>query len=201
MSKIFRIAIAIVVATVMIEPLIIGTITLKKSWRSVAPSSRAASMISVDTPLMAADRTTIAKPVWSQIMITISAKMLIGLRRQPRDRLPAEADDDRVEQADLRLAAGCQAYTKFQMTDAPMSEMASGRKMNVLASASRRTRSNRPAMTQAQEHAAAGGDDQPDELLRRMSTKSGVVSICVVAEGEGTLDHRRSCGATVFTAG
>ena len=70
---------AIVVVTVMIEPRIIGTITRKKSWRSVAPSRRAASMISVETPLMAAESTTIAKPVCSQIMITISAKMLIGL--------------------------------------------------------------------------------------------------------------------------
>ena len=34
-----------------------------------------------------------------------------------------------------------------QITDAPISEIASGRKMNVLASDSRRTRSNRPAMT------------------------------------------------------
>ena len=77
---------AMVVATVMIEPRIMGTITRKKSWRSVAPSSRAASMISVETPLMAAESTTIAKPVWSQIMITISAKMLSGFGRAERDR-------------------------------------------------------------------------------------------------------------------
>ena len=31
------------------------------------------------TPLMAAENTTMAKPVWSQIRITISQKMLIGL--------------------------------------------------------------------------------------------------------------------------
>ena len=63
---------AIVVATVMIEPRMIGTMTPKKSWRSLAPSSRAASITSLGTPLMAADRTTMANPVWSQIMITIS---------------------------------------------------------------------------------------------------------------------------------
>src|SRR5665811_2348711 len=79
MSKILIVTMAMVVATVMIEPRITGTITRKKTWRSEAPSSRAASMISPDTPLMAADRTTMAKPVWSQTMITISAKTLIGL--------------------------------------------------------------------------------------------------------------------------
>ena len=78
MSKILSVAIAIVVATVMIEPRIIGTITLKNSWRSLAPSSLAASMISVDTPLIAAENTTMAKPVWSQIRITISAGRLMG---------------------------------------------------------------------------------------------------------------------------
>ena len=78
MSKIFSVAMAIVVVTVTIEPRIIGTIIPKKIWRSLAPSSRAASRISIDTPLIAADSTTIAKPVWSQIMITISAGRLIG---------------------------------------------------------------------------------------------------------------------------
>ena len=73
MSKIFSTTMAMVVATVMIEPLMIGTITPVKIWRSHAPSSRAASMTSTDTPLMAADRTTIAKPVWSQMKITIRA--------------------------------------------------------------------------------------------------------------------------------
>ena len=78
MSKILRVTIAMVVATVMIEPRIMGTMTPKNSCRSEAPSSRAASITSVDTPLMAADSTTIAKPVCSQIRITISANTLIG---------------------------------------------------------------------------------------------------------------------------
>ena len=69
---------AIVVATVTIEPRMSGTITRKKIWRSLAPSSRAASRTSTDTPLIAAERTTIAKPVWSQIMMSISAGRLIG---------------------------------------------------------------------------------------------------------------------------
>src|SRR6478735_8549591 len=78
MSKILSVTIATVVVTVTIVPRIIGTITLRNSWRSEAPSSLAASMISVDTPLMAAENTTMAKPVWSQIRITISDGRLIG---------------------------------------------------------------------------------------------------------------------------
>ena len=64
---------AMVVATVMMEPWIIGTITRKKSWRSFAPSRRAASSTSAGTPLMAAESTTMAKPVWSQMRMRISA--------------------------------------------------------------------------------------------------------------------------------
>ena len=174
----------------MIEPRIMGTMTLKKSWRSVAPSRRAASMISVETPLMAADSTTIAKPVWSQIMITISAKMLSGFDVEPGDGLSAETGHDRVQQADLRLPGGCHAYTKLQMTDAPMSEMASGRKMNVLASASRRTRSNSPAMTRPRNTLPAGRHDQPDdvvaqdldEIRRRHDRVVGEREVAVVVE-------------------
>ena len=35
-------------------------------------------MISVETPFMAAESTTIANPVWSQIMIVISAYVFTG---------------------------------------------------------------------------------------------------------------------------
>ena len=62
MSKIFRVAMAMVVVTVTIEPRISGMITPKKIWRSLAPSRRAASRTSTETPLIAADRTTIAPP-------------------------------------------------------------------------------------------------------------------------------------------
>ena len=78
MSKIFSVAMAIVVATVTIEPRMSGMMIPKKIWRSLAPSRRAASRTSIDTPLIAADSTTMAKPVWSQIMISISAGRLIG---------------------------------------------------------------------------------------------------------------------------
>ena len=64
-----------------------GTMILKNSWRSVAPSSRAASVISAGTPLMAADRTTIAKPVWSQMRMTISSERVDGRGLDPGHRL------------------------------------------------------------------------------------------------------------------
>ena len=86
-----------------------------------------------------------AKPVCSHTMITISASVLTGGRLQPGERLAAEAGDDGVEDADLRLPGGRQAYTKRQMTLAPTNEIASGRKMKVLASASRLTRSTSAA--------------------------------------------------------
>ena len=97
---------AMVVETVMIEPRIIGTITRTKSWRSLAPSSRAASSTSPDTPLIAAEKTTMAKPVWSQTRITISQKMLIGLLVSHGIGSPPKADHDRVQESDLRLAGG-----------------------------------------------------------------------------------------------
>ena len=96
---------AMVVATVTIEPRMSGTITWKKIWRSLAPSSRAASRTSTETPLIAAERTTIAKPVWSQIMIRISAGMLIGNCRRPGDRLVRRTPVQiAFSEAELRLA-------------------------------------------------------------------------------------------------
>ena len=90
MSKIFSVAMAIVVVTVTIEPRMSGMMMPKKMWRSLAPSRRAASRTSMETPLMAADRTTMAKPVCSQIMISISAGRLIGKVVAQGDRLVAE---------------------------------------------------------------------------------------------------------------
>ena len=43
-------------------------------------------MISVGTALMAADRMTIAKPVWIQIRMTISQKLLYGRLLDEDDR-------------------------------------------------------------------------------------------------------------------
>jgi len=81
MSKIFRTAIMIVVATTMRVPRIIGMVTLLKSFQPTAPSSSAASTTSIEIALMAADRTTMANPTWIQIMMTIRKKLLRGCQR------------------------------------------------------------------------------------------------------------------------
>jgi glutamate racemase len=65
-----------VMNTVMTVAQICGMITLKKIWRSLAPSIRAASRVSTGTPLTAADSSTIEKPTWAQIRMTISRKLL-----------------------------------------------------------------------------------------------------------------------------
>ena len=61
-----------VTKTVMIVPLICGMTTCQKICSSLAPSMRAASMVSSGTPLMAELSSTIAKPACSQMRITMS---------------------------------------------------------------------------------------------------------------------------------
>ena len=60
--------------TVMIVPLICGMTTCQKICSSVAPSIRAASMVSSGTPLIAELSRIMAKPTCSQIRITISRR-------------------------------------------------------------------------------------------------------------------------------
>ena len=60
----------------MIVPLIWGTTTWKKICCSLAPSMRAASMVSTGTPLTAADSSTIENPIWPQSSTTISSRLL-----------------------------------------------------------------------------------------------------------------------------
>ena len=76
MSKIFITVISVVTKTVMIVPLICGTTTRKKICRSPAPSIRAASSVSTGTPLIAAESSTIAKPICAHSSITISSRLL-----------------------------------------------------------------------------------------------------------------------------
>ena len=66
----------VVMVTMISEPLIMGTMILKNFCRSLAPSRPAASVISVGTPLMAAESTTMAKPVCSQMRMTMSRNVL-----------------------------------------------------------------------------------------------------------------------------
>ena len=55
--------------------MICGTLILKKIWNGLAPSMIAASIVSSGMPRSAADRITMAKPVWIQISTTIRKKL------------------------------------------------------------------------------------------------------------------------------
>src|SRR3954447_20603769 len=63
-------------------------------------------MISVETPLMAADNTTMGKPGWEPHHDDHLGEDVERVRRQERHGLAAEARDYCVEQPDLRLARG-----------------------------------------------------------------------------------------------
>ena len=78
MSNTFSTPIAIVVRTTTRVPRIIGIVTRLNRRQPVAPSSSAASMTSPGIALIAAERTTMAKPTWIQIMMTMSRKLLSG---------------------------------------------------------------------------------------------------------------------------
>src|SRR3954462_10988138 len=71
MSKTFIALMTMYVVTTTIVGRMLGTVIRRKTWNSVAPSIRAASMISSGMALIADDRMTIANPVWTQIMITM----------------------------------------------------------------------------------------------------------------------------------
>ena len=93
-----------VVQTTAIVPQICGIMMKKKSCQPLAPSMTAASIVSSGMPRSAADRMTMAKPVWIQTRITIRKKLFQKGSGDPRLRLAAEALDDGVEEADLRRA-------------------------------------------------------------------------------------------------
>ena len=65
-------------ATTPIVVEIWGRTTRQKVSDSVAPSTAAASISSLGTALIAAERMTIAKPVWIQMRMTISHTLLNG---------------------------------------------------------------------------------------------------------------------------
>ena len=87
MSKTFITRTTSVVTTTPIVVPICGNVTRQNTWLSVAPSILAASISSVGTALIAADRITIAKPVWIQIRMTINQKLLYGVSLDEQHRL------------------------------------------------------------------------------------------------------------------
>ncbi len=75
MSKTFSTTMVMVVQTTTMVDMICGTLILKKIWNGLAPSMIAASTVSSGMPRSAADRITMAKPVWIQISTTIRKKL------------------------------------------------------------------------------------------------------------------------------
>ena len=117
-----------------------------------------------------------ANPVWSQTRIMISAKTLIGLVVNQGMGSPPSATTMAFRSPICGEPAGCQAYMKPQMTEAPTSEIASGRNTKVLASASRLTRSNSPAIRRPSSTLAPVPKISHRALLRRIVRNSGSVS-------------------------
>src|SRR4051794_11983826 len=78
MSKTFIAVMTMYVVTTTTVGVMLGTMMRRNTWNSDAPSMRAASMISSGIALIAADNTTMAKPVWIQTMITISSRLFHG---------------------------------------------------------------------------------------------------------------------------
>ena len=78
MSKTFRALMTMYVVTTTIVGEIVGTMMRRNTWHSEAPSIRDASVISSGIDLIAADRTTMANPVWIHTMITIRRRLFHG---------------------------------------------------------------------------------------------------------------------------
>ena len=79
MSKTLSTTSVIVVQTTTMVGMICGTLILKKICVGLAPSMIAASMVSSGMPRSAADRITMAKPVWIQTSTIISRKLFHGM--------------------------------------------------------------------------------------------------------------------------
>src|SRR6056297_3728534 len=85
-----------VVTTTPIVVAICGSVTRQNTWLVVAPSILAASMSSVGTALIAADKITIEKPVWIQIMMIINQKLLYGVSWTKKIVSPSTVPSGRV---------------------------------------------------------------------------------------------------------
>ena len=78
MSKTFITVTNRAVITTPMVGAICGNVIRQNTCDSVAPSTFAASVSSVGTALIAAERITIANPVWTQISTTINHMLLNG---------------------------------------------------------------------------------------------------------------------------
>ncbi len=115
-------------ASTEIGRLTIGMMIPKKTWRSLAPSTRAASRISLGMLFKAADRMTVANPTDPHMPAAISAAFTRdGL---PSQEIPCSVSGSRMAFSRPMLASG--AYTKFQMIASAVAAIAIGRKTTAL---------------------------------------------------------------------
>src|SRR5829696_1593539 len=78
-SKTFITVTMSVVTTTINVGMIWGSVMRQNTWRSLAPSTLAASTYSIGTALIEADSTTMANPVWIQIMMIMMKKLFQGM--------------------------------------------------------------------------------------------------------------------------
>src|SRR5687768_15951812 len=200
MSKILSVAMPMGVATVTIDPRMSGTITFRRGLRLLAQSRRAASSTTTETLLIAAESTTIAKPVWSQIMMRISAGMLTGNGVAQGTGSFPKAVQIAFARPNCGWLGGWYAYTNLQMTVAPTREIASGVKMKTLASASRLMRSKSAAMTRPRPTLKPVTATSQIALFRKISRNAPVPRLVQLARVNASLSSWK-LRITVATAG
>ena len=135
-----------VVATTTMVELIIGMVILRKISHSLAPSTRAASVISLGIPFRPADRMTIAKPVHIQMPTQMSAGVLVNLFTSQGIGCPPSPTTMASRVPVCGWPAGWKSYISFQMMPAATNEIAKGIKISPLTATSYLTRSNKTAI-------------------------------------------------------
>src|SRR6266487_1786778 len=141
MSKTLSVAMATMTKTAVSVGRIAGTVTRRNDCQAFAPSIFAASVSSAGTPLIAADRMTVAKPAWIQIITTMIRKVfegvLIGKFSGPRPT----SESNWLTRPSWRWWPGLPsgwAYIRLQMTPAPTPEMPVGKKTSAFQNGSPR---------------------------------------------------------------
>src|SRR6478752_3145759 len=153
MSKTFITVTNSAVITTPTVGAICGSVIFQNTCDSVAPSTLAASISSVGTALIAAERITIAKPTCTQISTTINHMLLNGgsctnntglALVRPRTATAIHFDVDELLTSPSQTQSALSTpvwfwdtsrawYMKRQMMPAPMNEIAIGKKISDLA--------------------------------------------------------------------
>src|SRR5699024_9690027 len=132
-SKIFNVAMEIVVSTTTREGRMLGTVICRNICHPLTPSSLAASMMSSGTALIAADNTTIANPAWIQIITAMRKTVFHGESCRNRTGSKPRRVSRALSTPICTLLPPRYSYTNFQMIPAPTKEIAIGMNNRVLA--------------------------------------------------------------------